>query len=90
MMEKLIARTSEEGARQVVWAAIGGKDDEDSLRGAYVSQMGVQEPSDFVLSTEGMTFQEKMWASVSHIMFFTLRSLIYDRLRLRCWTNFAQ
>ncbi|PPQ73915.1 hypothetical protein CVT24_012780 [Panaeolus cyanescens] len=64
MMEKLIARTSEEGARQVVWAAIGGKDKEDKLRGGYISQMDVQEPSDFVLSTVGKTFQEKIWVGM--------------------------
>ncbi len=45
-MEKALARTSEEGSRQVVWAAVGEADPPDALRGAYISLAKVSEPSD--------------------------------------------
>ncbi|KAF8159859.1 short-chain dehydrogenase [Crassisporium funariophilum] len=60
-MEKAIARTSEEGARQLIWAALGGKENLDELRGAYISAMGVHEPSDYVISEEGAYAQDKLW-----------------------------
>ncbi|THH20352.1 hypothetical protein EW146_g961 [Bondarzewia mesenterica] len=61
MMEMVLARTTEEGARQLVWAAIGGQGREDELRGAYVSSADVQEPSDYVLSEEGMAAQKRIF-----------------------------
>lgn len=65
LMEKALARTSEQGARQLVWAAIGGeKGKEDELRGAYVSFASVAEPSDFVIGEEGKVVQEKLWVSL--------------------------
>ncbi|KAF8159860.1 short-chain dehydrogenase [Crassisporium funariophilum] len=60
-LEKAVARTSEEGARQVIWAALGGKEKLDELRGAYVSHMRVAEPSDYVISKEGAYAQDKLW-----------------------------
>jgi len=61
LMEKLLARTSEQGSRQLIWACVGGKDNVDELRGAYVSAMKIQEPSDFVISEEGKHAQTKLW-----------------------------
>ncbi|KAF4610727.1 hypothetical protein D9613_006657 [Agrocybe pediades] len=60
-MEKAIARTAEEGSRQLIWAALGGKDKEDELKGAYVSAENIMEPSDFVISEEGKHAQEVLW-----------------------------
>lgn len=60
-MEKALARTTEEGARQLVWAAVGGEDQPDSLHGAYVSLAKVVEPSDYVLSVEGQQHANKIW-----------------------------
>ncbi|KAF5316275.1 hypothetical protein D9619_006570 [Psilocybe cf. subviscida] len=60
-MEKALARTSEEGARQLVWAAVGGEDEPDNLHGAYVSLAKVVEPSDYVLSVEGQQHANKIW-----------------------------
>jgi len=60
-MEILLARTTEQGSRQLIWACIGGKDNIDQLRGAYISSMRVQESSDFVVSEEGERAQTKLW-----------------------------
>jgi len=57
----LLARTTEQGSRQLVWACIGGKDNIDQLRGAYISSMQVREPSDAVVSEEGKGAQAKLW-----------------------------
>ena len=58
-----MARTTEQGGRQLIWACIGGKDNIDQLRGAYISSMKIQEPSDFVVSEEGKRAQTKLWVN---------------------------
>ncbi|KAG6879361.1 hypothetical protein C0992_003279 [Termitomyces sp. T32_za158] len=68
LMEKTMVRTTEEGSRQLVYAAVGGKDNEDQLRGAYISLARVSEASDFAISQEGHTVQEKLWVCHSHIL----------------------
>lgn len=60
-MEKTLARSTEEGSRQLVWAAVGGADRLDNLRGAYVSLATVDESSDYVISQEGQRAQTKLW-----------------------------
>ncbi|KAJ8518992.1 hypothetical protein ONZ45_g3974 [Pleurotus djamor] len=70
VLERLLnARTSEEGARQVVYASVameGGS--EESMKGAYVSFAQVDEPGDFVLSAEGKEFQESLWSDTLRIL----------------------
>ncbi|KAF8439721.1 hypothetical protein L210DRAFT_947878 [Boletus edulis BED1] len=44
-MEICLVRTSEQGSRQLVYAAIGERDSEDHMKSAYVSNAGVAEPS---------------------------------------------
>jgi len=61
LMESILARTSEEGSRQLIWACIGGKDNVDELRGAYISALQVHEPSDYVINEEGQRAQNKLW-----------------------------
>jgi NAD(P)-dependent dehydrogenase (short-subunit alcohol dehydrogenase family) len=61
IMESLLARTSEQGSRQLIWACIGGKDNVDGLRGAYISSMEIREPSDSVVSEEGKRAQTILW-----------------------------
>ena len=58
-----MARSTEHGSRQLIWACIGGKDNIDELRGAYISSMQVQEPSDSVVSEEGKLAQTKLWVN---------------------------
>ncbi|KAJ3824208.1 hypothetical protein EV361DRAFT_903964 [Lentinula raphanica] len=67
IMESLLAMTTEEGGRQIVWAAVGGKGSEGSegseekLKAGYVSFGRVVEPSDFSISEEGRELEETYW-----------------------------
>ena len=63
LMKLLMARTTEEGSRQLIWACIGGKDNIDQLHGAYISSMQVREPSDSVVSEKGQRTQTKLWVN---------------------------
>lgn len=67
MLDKLakwiFARTTEQGSRSLVWAAIGGDEDRDKLRGAYVALCQVSEASDYVLSDGGKRAQDVLWVS---------------------------
>ena len=62
-MEICLAWTSEQGSRQLVYAAVGERDNEDRMKGAYISRASVVEPSDFVISEEGKEMQDKLWVS---------------------------
>ncbi|KAK0186869.1 hypothetical protein F5146DRAFT_935933 [Armillaria mellea] len=59
--EAELAFTTEEGSRQLVFSAIGGANNEDKLRGAYISLSEVVEESDFVISEDGKVVQDKVW-----------------------------
>jgi len=62
LMEIFLARPTEAGSRQLVWATLAGdKGHEEELRGAYISATNISEASDWVLSDEGKAFQEKVW-----------------------------
>ena len=61
VMEALLARSTEEGSRQLVWAAVGGAGREFELRAGYVSKANLQEVSDYVLSDEGAAVQTRLW-----------------------------
>ena len=63
LLELIMARTTEQGSRQLIWACIGGKDNIDQLRGAYISSMKVHEPSDLVVGVEGKIRQNKLWVN---------------------------
>lgn len=70
LMRLVMGRTAEQGARQLVWAALGpdGKDGphvKHTMSGAYVSFAEVREPSDFTISREGYEAQEKIWVRPS-------------------------
>ena len=71
--DRLLARSAEEGSRQLVWGAVGvcGDGDEDQsvrlLRGVYVSRSAVCAPSEYVASTEGMRVQLRIWVRTSFI-----------------------
>lgn len=73
VMEICLAWTSEQGSRQLVYAAIGGQNNEDRMKGAYVSLAAVVEPSDFVISEEGKEMQDHLWVSISTPRFEWLR-----------------
>jgi hypothetical protein len=42
IIEFLLFRTTEEGSRQLVWAAVGGAGREFELRGGYVSNANLR------------------------------------------------
>ena len=70
LTEMLIARTTEEGSRQLIWASVSGKDRSD-LNGSFVMDSTVYEPSDFAISEKGKEAQERIWVcdpsyNVSH------------------------
>jgi len=57
----LLARTTEQGSRQLVWAAVGGTGREFELRGGYVTTTNLREVSDYVLSDDGAVAQRRIW-----------------------------
>jgi retinol dehydrogenase-12 len=61
IVQALLARTTEEGSRQLVWAAVGGVGREFELRGGYVNRANLQEVSDYTLSDEGAAMQTRLW-----------------------------
>ncbi|KAK0443839.1 hypothetical protein EV421DRAFT_1903430 [Armillaria borealis] len=65
---KLLGYSTEEGSRQLVWAAVGGGEDEKRLRGGYVSFSEIVEVSDYAMSEAGMKVQEKIWTELVDIL----------------------
>lgn len=68
-MKRLLSRSTEEGSRQLVWAAIGVPEGKslDQLRGAYINLERVEEPSDIVLGEEGKRREDKLWVCTTRI-----------------------
>ncbi|KAF8074521.1 hypothetical protein FPV67DRAFT_1605312 [Lyophyllum atratum] len=66
--EKALARTTEEGGRQLVYAAVGESEDEGRLRGSYLSAAKVSEASDFALGAEGRALQDILWEEMMGIL----------------------
>jgi retinol dehydrogenase-12 len=62
MIQALLARTTEEGSRQLVWGTVGGVGREFELRGGYVNMANLEEVSDYALSDEGAALQTRLWA----------------------------
>ncbi|KAG6830257.1 hypothetical protein H0H87_008681 [Tephrocybe sp. NHM501043] len=59
LIQKLIARTSEQGGRQLIYASVAGQDNLDQLRGAYISNARVSEASDFAIGKHDL--QDRLW-----------------------------
>ncbi|KAG9226023.1 hypothetical protein CCMSSC00406_0008685 [Pleurotus cornucopiae] len=69
LLEKLLAKTAEEGARQVIWGSIATpREGVNSLKGAYVSSARITEPSDFVISEKGKQFSDILWNDTVRIL----------------------
>ena len=60
LMELMLAFTTEEGSRQLVYGALA--EDKD-INGGFVLGAKVVESSDFVISKEGKKVQDKVWVS---------------------------
>ncbi|KAF9031705.1 short-chain dehydrogenase [Hymenopellis radicata] len=68
IMGKALARTAEEGSRELVYAAVGGRAREEQMRGAFLSLSDITEPSDFVISKEGKVMQDGYWDELIGIL----------------------
>ncbi|KAG1738024.1 hypothetical protein EDB19DRAFT_1852582 [Suillus lakei] len=66
--ERLLAWTSEQGSRQLVFGAVGGRDNEENMRGGFVSRGRLVEVADFVLSDEGHKMQDTVWNETVDIL----------------------
>ncbi|KAG2138654.1 uncharacterized protein EDB93DRAFT_1090606 [Suillus bovinus] len=66
--ERLLAWTAEQGSRQLVFAAVGGRDNEDNMKAGYVNLGRLIEVADFVLSDEGRKFQNTVWNETIDIL----------------------
>ncbi|KAJ7089873.1 hypothetical protein B0H15DRAFT_839583 [Mycena belliarum] len=68
LMQWCLAFTTEQGSRQLVWAAVAHQDDPDKLRGQYITASKVEEVSDFVLSPLGAKAQDRLWDEMVEIL----------------------
>ncbi|KAF6763188.1 hypothetical protein DFP72DRAFT_526448 [Ephemerocybe angulata] len=57
----VMGRTAEQGARSIVWAAVGAAENPDKLRGRYLNLDRLEEPSDHVCDVGGRKRQGKLW-----------------------------
>lgn len=71
MLDKAIARTSDEGARQFIWAALADNTD-GRMRSAYCDSMKIVETSAYSLSAEGLAAEDMLW--VRPCIYFTQSS----------------
>lgn len=60
MMKMVLARTTEQGARQLVYAALGDAENPEALHGQYLDIHKVEEPSDYVLGGAGKVRLDKL------------------------------
>ncbi|KAF7309208.1 hypothetical protein MKEN_01123500 [Mycena kentingensis (nom. inval.)] len=68
IVEILLAFTAEEGSRNLVFGAVGQVNPESKLRGAYVSERAVEEPSDFVVGADGVRAEAAIWKELLGIL----------------------
>ncbi|KAK1225846.1 hypothetical protein PQX77_011208 [Marasmius sp. AFHP31] len=61
---KTLAYTSEEGSRQLLYAAIGERDREDQIRGSFMMYNEISECSDFLLGEGGKKLERKLWEEI--------------------------
>ncbi|KAK7458152.1 hypothetical protein VKT23_010060 [Stygiomarasmius scandens] len=74
-MEREMAFTAEEGSRQIMYGALGGRygngdkqeDVEKKMRGGYVIMSELAEASDFVLSEDGKKLEDRFWDEIVEI-----------------------
>ncbi|KAJ7139182.1 short-chain dehydrogenase [Mycena epipterygia] len=68
IMERLLARSAEEGSRSLVWAALANQDHPEKMRGEYVAVAQFEEVSDYVLSADGAKLQDHVWDEAVDIL----------------------
>ncbi|KIY73038.1 NAD(P)-binding protein [Cylindrobasidium torrendii FP15055 ss-10] len=65
-LEDEYAYSTEEGSRQLVFAAVGG--DAEALKGKYTSMNEIREVSDYALSEEGRMMERRTWSDAIDIL----------------------
>ncbi|KZT34062.1 short-chain dehydrogenase [Sistotremastrum suecicum HHB10207 ss-3] len=65
-MKLILGRSTEAGSRTLVHAALAGH--QESMQGRYLNNCRVGEESDFVLSSEGRTVQERVWKETVELL----------------------
>ncbi|KAG1763963.1 hypothetical protein EDD22DRAFT_979216 [Suillus occidentalis] len=55
-------------SRQLVFAAVSGRDNEENMKGGFVSRARLVEVADFVLSDEGHRMQDAVWNETIDIL----------------------
>jgi retinol dehydrogenase 12 len=68
LMQKILARTTEQGGRQFVHAALGNAENPEALHGQYLNIQKVEEPSDYVIGEAGKARQDKLWVSSLNLL----------------------
>ncbi|KAG2143729.1 hypothetical protein DEU56DRAFT_792430 [Suillus clintonianus] len=68
IQELLLAWTPEQGSRQLIFSAVGGRDNEEHMKGGFVSHGRLVEVADYVLSDEGRTMQDTVWNETIDIL----------------------
>ncbi|KAL4250005.1 NAD(P)-binding domain superfamily protein [Abortiporus biennis] len=70
-----LARTAEEGSRQLIYAALAPTPEDeakgihlDAFKGAFLSQTAIAQPSEWVLSEEGKKVQDGLWEETIQIL----------------------
>lgn len=63
LFDYIFAFSTEVGSRHLVWAALALPEDPESLRGAFIHGCRVTEPSDFVISAQGVKVQDRLWCA---------------------------
>jgi retinol dehydrogenase-12 len=64
IMERLVARMSEQGSCQLIFSAVGRQDNEENMKGGFVSSGCLIEVTDFIMSDEGHRMQDTVWVGV--------------------------
>ncbi|KAJ7354473.1 hypothetical protein DFH08DRAFT_922857 [Mycena albidolilacea] len=64
IMEAIMAFSTEEGSRQLVFGAVGP----GALRGEYINQSQVEEASDFVIGPVGQKVEGQLWDEMIEIL----------------------
>ena len=59
--DMFIAWPTERGSRQLIFAAVGNRERPTELKGSYITSSKLAEPSDYVISDEGIEVQKQLW-----------------------------
>ncbi|TCD63927.1 hypothetical protein EIP91_004774 [Steccherinum ochraceum] len=63
------ARSAEEGSRQLILGTVGPQDGkEETMKGGYVSDNAVRDPSPWTFTEEGKQVQERLWKETLEIL----------------------